>query len=304
MGEVHATMVGMRRHLTWIILLVLAPVLYVLSMLAVAAAGDLAAESGDSGAAIGWAFAQLGMLLVAVAAPVTLIILSVVHMRRTFRRAQRARGRFTRAEQATLAQAQRSAEAWEHARAVRSALLARRVPGEISQWNVVPYEGETFFAEVPLTYARYYGQDVAYQQGSTLAVGSPGFVVGALAVTAMSNAAARSRAAAASVPQWREWQVSQVYLTNRRIVAGVGGRWLSFDYSAMTAVYPELGSATLVCQFDSAEPLLLSGDAAALAAVLAVMQTRGPDGVRDHPGLQLLNVSAPEPSLPPVGKAR
>lgn len=292
----------MRRHLTWIILLVLAPVSYLLSMLVVVAANEAASGAADVGSELGWRLLQLLMLVLAVVAPIVFLILSIVHMRRTYRRAQRARGRFTRGEQAQLERAQRSVDAWEHARAVRSTLLTRQVPGAISQWEIVPYADEVFFASVGLNYARYYGQDVSYEQTSTVAVGRPAFVVAALGVNALANAAARSRATTQAAPQWREWQQAPVYLTSRRIIVNVGGHWLSFDYSAMTAIFPEVVSATFICQFDTAEPLLLSGDDAALVAVFAVLQTHGVEGLRDHPALQALNQPAAAPELPPVGK--
>ena len=141
--------------------------------------------------------------------------------------------------------------------------------------------GALLFARLTLNYARYYGQDVAYGQSSAIALGNPAFVAGVLAVSAIANASARSRAAAQATPQWREWQTTTVYVTSQRLAVHASGRWLSFEYRAITAVYPEVASATLVCQFDSTEPLLLSGDEAAIAAVLAVTQTHGLEALRD-----------------------
>ena len=103
--------------------------------------------------------------------------------------------------------------------------------------------------------------------------------------------------AAPATPHWPEWQTTTVYVTSQRLAVHASGRWLSFEYRAITAVYPrEVASATLVCQFDSTEPLLLSGDEAAIAAVLAVTQTHGLEALRDHPALPA--------SRPPAGGTR
>ncbi|QAY59389.1 hypothetical protein ET475_04870 [Microbacterium protaetiae] len=290
----------MRRHLHWVLLLLAAPVAYVVFMWFASVMLHRSMQTHD----IGWGLGEFAAILAAVFVPVILLIRSIVHMVRTYRRAQRAKGRYTKTEQRMLERGAHAANAWEHARLVRAELLAHRVPGTIRQWDVVPYPDEVFFARLMLTYARYYGTDVAYRQTSTFAFGRPAFVVGALAVGAIANASARSRATAQASPQWRDWQPTAVYVSNRRIVVDVGGQWLSFDYSTIVAMYPEAGSWTLICQFPTAVPLLLSGDEAPIAAVFAVMQTYGAEALRDHPGLQALNTPATQPSLPPVGKAR
>ncbi|MFT4259886.1 MAG: hypothetical protein QM568_09705 [Microbacterium sp.] len=296
----------MRRHLHWILLLLAVPISYVLIMLVVQWLSGLVADAtaaGDDGGRLGLNLAGLAALVAALVVPLVLLIRAIVQMRRTYRRAQRAKGRFTAYEQSMLDRGRYAADAWERARTARTALLAHEIPPSVQQWDVVPYAGEVFFAQVPLTYARYYGRDVSYAQTSAVALGNPAFVVGALAVTAISNASARSRAAAQSAPQWREWQTSSVYISNRRFAVHAGGQWLSFDYSAMTAVFPEAAASTLVCQFHSAAPLLLAGDDAALACVFAVLQTHGVDALRRHPSLQILDQPAAQPTLPPIGRS-
>lgn len=283
-------------------LLVSAPLAYLVAALLHVWARD--AQSRSEGVGAAWlVFGQFLISLTALVAPIVLIILAIIEMTRVHRRARRARGRFTRSEQQQLATAHSSAAAWEHARAVRSSIMEGRMPPALhQQWDVVPYDREIFFGHVPVTYARYYGQDVAYQQSSTIALGRPAFVVGALAVTAIANSAARSSAAKQAAPQWREWQSTGAYVTSHRIAVHVGGQWLSFDYAAMTAVYPEVASRTLVCQFASTAPMLLSGDGAVLSAVIAVAQAYGLDAARDHPALAPLNQPAAEPALPPIGR--
>lgn len=291
----------MRRHLRWILLLVAVPVSY-FAIMAVHQAVYTATTGPVSSDTIGWALLRLLILLAAVAVPVVFLVCSLVSMNRTYRRARRAQGKYNKYEKFMLGNAQRAADAWEFARAARTDLLAQRVPRTIQQWDVIPYAGEQFFARLDLNYSRYYGQDVGYSQSSAFAFGRPAFVIGVLAVSAIANASARSKAAAQSAPQWREWQTTVVYVSNHRLAVHANGQWLSFDYAAMTAVYPEVDASTLVCQFNSSEPLLLSGDEAAIAAVFTTMQTHGVDGLRGHPALQSLDHASPAPSLPPLGR--
>ncbi|MFJ4046083.1 hypothetical protein ACIPV2_10105 [Microbacterium sp. NPDC089987] len=292
----------MRRHLKWIVLLVSAPLSYLVAMLLMMAAREAQTSAEGSGIA-GLVLAQLLLMLLAVGVPIWMLVWSIVEMTRVHRRAQRAKGRFTPFEQQQLAAARSSAAAWEHARAVRTSIMAGQMPPALpAQWDVVPDQGEVFFGHVPVTYARYYGQDITYRQSSTVALGRPAFIVGALAVTAIANAAARSQADKQAATQWREWQNTGAYVTSHRIAVHASGEWLSFDYAAMTAVYPEVASQTLVCQFSSTSPLLLSGDGAALSAVIAVAQAYGRDAVGTHPALTALDRPAPEPALRPIGR--
>lgn len=295
---------GVRPHLKWIVLLACAPLSFFAAMLLFVWVQQ-ARSNAEGGVAPGILVVQLLLLLLAVGVPIWMLVWSIVEMTRVHRRAQRAKGRFTRLEQDQLAAAGNSAAAWEHARTVRSSIMAGRMPPALpAQWDLVPYPGEVFFGHVPVTYARYYGQDVTYQQSSTMAMGRPAFIVGALAVTAIANAAARSRAAQQAAIQWREWQNTGAYVTSHRIAVHANGEWLSFDHAAMTAVYPEVAARTLVCQFSSTSPLLLSGDGSVLGAVIAVAQAYGRDAVGAHPALAALDHPAPEPALPPIGGSR
>lgn len=85
---------AMKRHMHWLILLIAAPLAYVLLMLGVQAMSR-AASGADGGTAVGLGWAQLALLLAAVVVPIVLVIRAIVQMVRTYRRAQRAKGRFT-----------------------------------------------------------------------------------------------------------------------------------------------------------------------------------------------------------------
>src|SRR5690606_28354947 len=134
---------SMRRHVHWILLLITAPLAYVLLMLAAQALEDGAGNN------VGLALARLALMLAAVITAIALLIRAIVQMARTYRRGQRSTGRYTRMEQEMLERGQRTAEAWEQARSVREILLNRQVPGSLRQWEVVPYPDEVFLAHVP-----------------------------------------------------------------------------------------------------------------------------------------------------------
>jgi len=129
----------------------------------------------------------------------------------------------------------------------------------ITVWGIVPNHGEAFFLDAPAEYARYYGQDVTYWQRGGVYIGRPSFVALGLVADSVSNSAARRNAEALAREQWREWQVSRVFVSNQRIVCSAGGRNLSFYFNATSGLYADLASNTLVVEFESAEPLMLHG---------------------------------------------
>ncbi len=274
----------MRRNARWIVPLVTAPVVFACCVLWGTAISD-SSQRADFGTAL----AVLALGLTALAAPIILLIIAIVQARRVHRESRHRRGQFTAAELAVRDEAKRRQQLWESAADFRQRLLRHEVPPTLQQWDVIPYAGEVFFHDGPMTYARYYGRDVAYSQGSTLAVGSPAFVLATLAASAIGNAASRSSASAQAREQWREWQTTRVLVSNFRLAVLVAGRWLSFDYGAMTAIYPEVRSNTLVCQFAEAEPLMLQGPHCVFATVMAVFATHGEMGLANHPELRALD---------------
>lgn len=261
-----------------------------------------ASDSASPGDALGRAFAALILGALALVAPVVFFVLGIIQMQRVYRRARRRQGKYTPFEHRLLDGQRHRAAAWEHARSVRSWLIARRVPKTMQQWDVIPQPGEVFFARLNLQYARYYGQDVTYSTRGGFFFGHPAFVVGALAVTAIANSHARSNAQAQAAAQWRELQPSVVWVTNRRLIVHANGGWMTFAYDQMSAVYPEVSALTLVCQFQGTSPMLLAGDDAPIAAIYTVLQTYGPDALAQHPSLRALDSPAAEPVLPAIGR--
>lgn len=270
---------AVRRHARWTVPLLLAPATFF------ACVGGLAALN-ESGSADGWSVLAAFALIVGMfVAPVGLLAVSIVKGHATYRDHRRARGRFTAAERAAIQRRDTSDGAWEDAQRLHRRLLARELPPTVAVWDVVPYEREEFFCDVPIRYARYYGMDVAYTQTSGFFYGRPSFVLAGIAANAMANAAQRSAAENLARAQWREHCTARLVVSNHRLLLQVGGRWLAFDYAAMTAVFPEPGSWSLVCQFADAEPLLLTGDFAPFAAVMTLYRTHGELALRQHPAL-------------------
>lgn len=271
-----------RRHARWVVPLVAAPAVFLACVLALDALNRHELYHGA------WAFLVLLVVAVAFLGPVALLAVAIAKGARTFREHRRSRGRFSATERAEIGRRDAAAHAWANAQGLHRQLLAREVPPTLRVWDVVPYAGEEFFCDVPAGYARYYGTTVSYTQTSGFYYGRPSFVLTGLAVTAIANAAERSAAQAQAREQWRERCVSRLVVSNHRLLVQVHGRWLSFDYSAMTAVLPEPDGWALVCQFSSTEPLLLTGDHAPFAAVMTLYRTHGEQALRDHPGLEPL----------------
>jgi len=282
---------GIRRQLPWLLPLVIGIGGFFVLALAGGAMVNATTRSTDAGSiSIGLAglvLMGLAYLLAAVAAVFLVVgvirVLAAAHRRRRW-----AKGRFTRTEQQAQAIDAAYAQAWHRAGRLRLALERREVPPSVDVWDVIPQPGETFFFDTSAQYARYYGQDVTYATSGGFFFGHPLFVAAGVAMTAAGNAARRSAAEAAAQAQWREQQSVRLLVSNQRLVCNVNGQWLSFFYSAMTAVYPEVDRWSLVCQFDSTSPMLLSGPAIPEAALLTVLMTHGPEAVTRHPSLQPL----------------
>ena len=197
------------------------------------------------------------------------------------RRRRHARGKFTPAETVQR-------QAWSHAEHLLGDLLRRQTPATIRVWDLIPNQGEVFFSDASATYARYYGRDVSYSRSSTFAFGHPAFVLAALGASAIGNASRRSRAESIAREQWREHQSVRLVVSNQRLICQVGGQWLSFYYSAITAMYPEVEQWTLICQFDSAPPIMLHGEYIPAASVITTLMTHGLEALEEHPSLQRL----------------
>ncbi|NYF15233.1 hypothetical protein HDC37_000045 [Microbacterium sp. AK009] len=243
---------------------------------------------GGAGSALLTLFLGFLALIVFITAGIFFVSGLVRALRHGYRARRHRAGRYTARELADRAEREGREAWWHHARALQRALSNQRVPAPIPVWDAVARPGELFFIDHHVEYARYTGQDVAYTQSGGFFFGHPLFVAAGLAVNAAGNAVRRSSAEVAAREHWREWGTVRLLVSNQRLLCDIGGRWLTFDYAAMTAVYPEVDRWTLVCQFDSAAPLLLRGPAVPAAAVITVLMTHGSSAVQQHPSLASL----------------
>lgn len=276
----------LKRHLSWAVPLVAAPIIYWAAM----AGADLLIDGQFSN---GWLVLPLVLLwLVAMGGPVVALVFSLIGARRVFRRWRRAHGHYTKNEAVEAGRQAMSAMAWRQAQDLQRQIVQRQVPETIRIWDVVPNANEVFFMDVTADYARHYGMHVPYTQTSAFYFGRPSFVLAGLGATAISNAARRNAAANQAAPQWREHQPCRLVVSNQRLLCQVSGQWLGFYYSGMTASYPEVGNWTLIAQFESTSPLMLSGVNVPSAALFTVLATHGVEAVRSHPSLQRLRADS------------
>lgn len=267
----------MRRHLKWIVPLLLVPVIFYGAIAgAMWISGMAADQPGNAGAAAG----ALALLAVAFIGPIIALVAAIRAMVKASRQPKLELARKDRERQ--------SAEAWEHARALRLHLIARQTPHHIETWDVVPNQGEVFFYDVPAEYARYYGQDASYTHSSGFYFGQPAFVIAALSISAIGNAQRRSAAEIRAQAQWREHQPVRLIVSNQRLICRVGPQWVSFYFNAMSAVFPEADQWTLIAQFDTTSALMLRGNYIPAAAVITTLMTHGVNALEQHPSLQRL----------------
>ncbi|MCS5497365.1 hypothetical protein NY547_08970 [Cnuibacter physcomitrellae] len=287
-----------RRHLRWVIPLVVGVVgVAVLFFFAAQTAEEInsyAPGSSPTSLAGRLVLLLMGLIALGVACAVVTLVNGSRTLAEWLRTRRRAAGRYTPDEQARLDEAARLRDSWAAASQLRADLIARKVPPQVTVWDLAPYADEVFFVDAPVQYSRYYGTDVTYTQTSGFYYGRPSFVLAGVAASAIGNASRRSAASAQAREQWREHQSVRMLVSNKRIATRLAnGQWLSFDFAAMSAVYPEPRDWTLICQFPSTSPLLLTGPAVPAASLLTLLMTHGPHAVAEHPSLEPLSLEAP-----------
>lgn len=139
---------------------------------------------------------------------------------------------------------------------------------------------EVHYADALIGYARYYGQDVTYQQSSMLLLGSATFVAAGLAANAIGNASARRRAEAQAATQWRDHAQVRAMITNERIMADYGGQWLSFWHNGIVELQGDLSQWVFVLRYEVGDPLMLHGPAAPWFATVVAHLVYGPRGLQ------------------------
>lgn len=167
-------------------------------------------------------------------------------------------------------------QGWETAQRLYAGLSSGQAPPIVRSGFLTD---ETVHMDTPFLYSRYYGMNVSYGQTSTLAIGPPLFVAGAVVGNAIGNAAARSEAARLAASQWREHCTARVVVTPTATWCCVNGRWLRFDHAAV--VEYSLDGAACILTFTDAEPLRLAGPSAWCHAVLFAYLRNGPHSWQD-----------------------
>ncbi len=175
---------------------------------------------------------------------------------------------------------------WQLAQDWASWLAAGNQPQALTIHGLVLEQGEIAYLSAPMHYARLYGGSGQYNQSGGFAFGSPGFVLGLMAVNAAVNSSRRNAARKDMQPLWRELQELPTIVTNYRIMCHQPPRgWLSFYYGAVQEFYPDPANWNVTYGFDSAEPLRLGGLAAPTLAVLTAWCILGVDRWQENPGL-------------------
>lgn len=194
-------------------------------------------------------------------------------------------------------------EAWQAAIELRHRLLNGWSPEPMQLWGVVLPAGDRLLFDLHADYARHYGGSGHYTHTNGMFLGSAPFMIAGFAATAVANRRARANAAYEAQPRWREQQHTRVLVTEQRLICECGGRWLNFDYSAVSGFYPELMSYGLVLDFSNSEPLALSGPPAPFLTVFLTFVLYGMDGLQRHPALEPLRAALPAPPIVGTGGA-
>ena len=180
------------------------------------------------------------------------------------------------------AAAEQSAQWWQYAR--HSAQLARagHLPPRIAVQGIVLGHNEHPLLEATAHYARLYGGDGTYYRTSTFAFGSPGFVVGALAASAIGNNARKRAAEQSSQVTWREHQQVPVLVTDQRVLCRTPTRgWLSFWFSGVSEFYPDLHNWAVTLVFTDGVPLQLTGPSTPALSLWFARGILGPSWTED-----------------------
>lgn len=273
----------MRRHVRWIIPLVLLLVIYIASKMTLARVLRTPAKTADDQT---WnVLVESAVVVAAIALMLICVIIALVQGHKTWHLSRRRKGKLTPQETS-------AAHAWNAACALVQDAENGVPPQPIDVWGLIPYPGESFAFDVGAGYERFYGTTEEYTTGGGVFLGHPAFVVAGLVGTAIGNNARRNAAARRAATQWREQQQARVLLSNRRLAIHANGQWLSFDFAAASACYPAPEMWSITLEFPGVAPLRLVGEAAPLICVWTVLATQGRDAVAQHPGLDPLRPSS------------
>jgi hypothetical protein len=169
-----------------------------------------------------------------------------------FWRTTRSRhGHYTKKETAEGAQHMLKQRSWDTARALADGLASGQTPTPRTIWGLNLNPGEQAQLDLHVRYARLHSQ-------------APADIA------------------------WPEVRSVRVIATDQRLMCELGGRWLSFCYSAATACYPEPAKWSVTFDFSEAQRYQPS-----LLAVHGVWAIQGAEALLAHPTLAALRSDAP-----------
>ncbi|QXC46173.1 hypothetical protein [Rhodococcus qingshengii] len=180
-------------------------------------------------------------------------------------------------EAARAAAAEQSAHWWQYAQLAAREARAGHTPPAMPLHGIVLGHNEFAILQTEAMYARLWGGDGTYFRNSTFAFGNPAFVVGALAASAIGNAARKRAAQRNAQVTWREHQHVSVIVTNHRFLCHTHSQgWLSFYFNAVSEFYPDLHGWTVNLVFENAVPLQLSGPSTPALSLWSAIGILGP----------------------------
>ncbi|GGK67198.1 hypothetical protein Sme01_09820 [Sphaerisporangium melleum] len=185
------------------------------------------------------------------------------------------------------------ANGWWHACELRRSLVAGNPMPRLPPTTVRLFPGEVLHADLPLNHEVMYGMDVSYTH-STVAFGGPALFAAGLLVSAVGNAHRKHQAERMAAVQWRFHGVNQTILTNHRILAFAGDRWVTWDHRAIMELWPAPQEFTFTLLFNGIEPLRLSGPGAPWFGVALAHILYGSAFLAERPEFQCM--SAPSRS--------
>ncbi|MEO3808972.1 hypothetical protein ABGB17_08210 [Sphaerisporangium sp. B11E5] len=178
------------------------------------------------------------------------------------------------------------AEGWRQACLLRERLLTGSSVPLLAPPNTIRlFPGEVVHASAPMRHEVWYGMDVTYSQ-SVVAFGGPVLFAAGLLASAVGNARARSNAARMAAEQWRFHGENQTILTNHRILAFAGGRWLTWAHQSVMELWAAPREFAVVLVFSGIDPLRLTGPAAPWFAVALAFILYGQGFLAERPEFQ------------------
>ncbi|MGO1544120.1 MAG: hypothetical protein ACTHXA_07240 [Gulosibacter sp.] len=272
-------------HRGWIVPLVLIVAIIIANNL-------LLAGSSTSGQPLTYGGLFTGLLnfvlLIGLLAALVFLIIGIVGLIRAM---LRSRGIYTKRERRELENYEYRLKYRADARLAAGRTLEQLLNGQVPQsfvdWSIPFDQDEAPFARAQFGYARFYGTDAQWTSGGLVMFGGPMLLAGSLLASAAVSGSNKNRALREAAEQWREGQLVDGIITNRRFIAiRADGEVLSFWYEAISQMNFSLDTHQIILRFHDTAPLFIEGDDTDVLAVYIVAGIHGDNGLRQHPELE------------------